>query len=102
MLLKIIRPKLSLVEIKAQFSAPCWIGRDLYLSKAGWGMLKTIKKNTFDAVAGLMIIAAVFYLAAITHIMPMPENALNRINEIATDVMDVLVACGTWLISFLP
>jgi len=65
-------------------------------------MLKTIKKNTFDAVASLMIIAAVFYLAAITHIMPVPEIALNRINEIATDVMDVLVACGTWLISFLP
>jgi len=37
MLLKIIRPKLSLVEIKAQFSAPCWIGRDLYLSTAGVG-----------------------------------------------------------------
>jgi hypothetical protein len=43
-----------------------------------------------------------FYLAAITHIMPVPEIALNRINEIATDVMDVLIACGTWLISFLP
>jgi len=37
MLLKIIRPKLSLVEIKAQFSAPCWIGRDLYLSNRGVG-----------------------------------------------------------------
>jgi hypothetical protein len=56
----------------------------------------------FDAVAGLMIIAVVFYLAAILHIMPVPENALNRIGEIATDVMGVLVACGTWLISFLP
>lgn len=65
-------------------------------------MLKTISQHMFDAVAGLMIIAVVFYLAAILHIMPVPENALNRINEIATDVMDVLVACGTWLISFLP
>jgi hypothetical protein len=65
-------------------------------------MLKTISQHMFDAVAGLMIIAVVFYLAAILHIMPVPENALNRIGEIATDVMDVLVACGTWLISFLP
>ena len=69
---------------------------------AGVGDAENHQKNTFDAVAGLMIIAAVFYLAAITHIMPVPEIALNRINEIATDVMDVLVACGTWLISFLP
>jgi hypothetical protein len=65
-------------------------------------MLKTIKKNTFDVVVGFMIIAAVFYLAAITHIMPVPENALNRINEIATDVMDVVVVCVAWLSSFLP
>jgi len=65
-------------------------------------MLKTISQHMFDAVAGLMIIAVVFYLAAILHIMPVPENALNRIGEIATGVMDVLVACGTWLISFLP
>jgi hypothetical protein len=68
----------------------------------GWGMLKTIKKNTFDVVAGLVIIALVFYLAVITYIMPVPENVLIRINEIATDVIDVLVACVTWLISFLP
>jgi hypothetical protein len=33
----------------------------------GWAMLRIITKNTFDAVAGLTIIAAVFYLAAITH-----------------------------------
>jgi hypothetical protein len=65
-------------------------------------MLTTIKKNTFDVVVGLMIIAIVFYLAAITHIVPVPENALNHINEIATAVMDVLVVCGSWLISFLP
>jgi hypothetical protein len=49
-----------------------------------------------------MIIAVVFYLAAVTHIMPVPENALNHINEIATDVMNVLIICGAWLISFLP
>ena len=65
-------------------------------------MLTTIRKNTFDVVVGLMIIAAVFYLAAVTHIVPVPENALNRIDEIATVVMAVLVACGSWLISVLP
>jgi hypothetical protein len=61
-------------------------------------MLTTIRKNTFDVVVGLMIIAAVFYLAAVTHIVPVPENALNRIDEIATVVMAVLVACVAWLI----
>jgi hypothetical protein len=65
-------------------------------------MLKAIRKNMFDVVAGSMIIAVVFYLAAITQIMPVPENALNRISEIAMDVMDVLVACIAWLSSFLP
>jgi hypothetical protein len=65
-------------------------------------MLTTIRKNMFDVVAGLTIIAVVFYLAAITHMMPVPQSALNRINEIATGVMDVLVACGARLISFLP
>ena len=61
-------------------------------------MLTTIKKNTFDVVVGLMIIATVFYLAAVTRIVPVPENALNRIDEIATVVMAVLVACVAWLI----
>jgi hypothetical protein len=40
-------------------------------------MLKTITKNVFDVVAGLTMIAAVFYLAAITHIVPVPENTLQ-------------------------
>ena len=65
---------------------------------AGWGMLKTIKKNTFDAVAGLTIIAAVFYLAAITHIMPLPENAMSRLTEFSLKAVDVLIACSAWVI----
>ena len=65
-------------------------------------MLKTIKKNMFDLVMSVMIIATVFYLAAITQIMPLPENALTHIYEIAANVMNVLIVCGAWLISFLP
>jgi hypothetical protein len=65
-------------------------------------MLRTITKNMFDAVAGLTVIAAVFYLAAITHIVPLPETALKRLAEISLDIMDVLFACGVWLASFLP
>ena len=61
-------------------------------------MLKTIKKNTFDVVVGFMIIAAVFYLAVITHIMPVPENALERLGKFSTNAMDVLVACFAWLL----
>ena len=90
--------KLLLVEIKAQFSAPL-LGSVEPISEIHRRgvMVKIITKNMFDAAAGLTIIAVVFYLAAILHIMPVPENALNRINEIATDVMGVLI----WLISFL-
>jgi len=65
-------------------------------------MLKTITKNMFDVVAGLMLFAAVIYLAVITHIMPLPENASERLGKISIDVMDVLVACFVWLTSFLP
>jgi hypothetical protein len=65
-------------------------------------MLKSITKNKFDVVAALAIIAAVFYLAAITHMLPLPENALKRLDEVSVDVMDVLVACAAWLASFLP
>jgi hypothetical protein len=65
-------------------------------------MLRTITKNMFDTVAGLTIIAAVFYLAAITHLMPLPENALKRLGEVALDIMGILFACGAWLASFLP
>ena len=61
-------------------------------------MLKTITKNMFDGVTGLMIIAAVFYLAVITHIMPVPENALERLGKFSTNAMDVLVACFAWLL----
>ncbi len=65
-------------------------------------MLRTIKKNTFDVVAGFVIIAVVVYLAAITYIMPLPENAMKRLNEFSLNVMDVLLACVVWLTSFLP
>ena len=59
-------------------------------------VLRTITK--FDAVAGVMIIAAVFYLAAITHILPLPESALTRLSGFSSNVMDVLFACGSWVI----
>jgi hypothetical protein len=65
-------------------------------------MLRAIIKNMFDAVAALTIIAAVFYLAAITHIVPLPENALKRLGEVSLAIMDVLLACIVWLVSFLP
>jgi hypothetical protein len=61
-------------------------------------MLKTITKNMFDIIAGLTIIVAVFYLAAITHILPLPESALTRLNGFSSNVMDVLFACGSWVI----
>ena len=59
-------------------------------------MLRTITK--FDAVAGVLIIAAVFYLAAITHILPLPESALTRLSGFSSNVMDVLFAGGSWVI----
>jgi hypothetical protein len=64
-------------------------------------MLKTISKAGFDVVLGLTMVAAIFYLAAITHIMPLPESVLSRISEVSLAVMDVLVACAEWLISSL-
>ena len=59
-------------------------------------MLKTITKNVFDVVAGLTMIAAVFYLAAITHIVPVPENTLKgNANAGPTEHAGRLVAgCG--------
>jgi hypothetical protein len=61
-------------------------------------VLKTITKNMFDVVTGVTIIAAVFYLAAITHILPLPESALTRLSGFSSNVMDVLFACGSWVI----
>ena len=61
--------------------------------------MKTISKAGFDAVAALTMIVTVFYLAAITHIMPLPENVLSRIGEVSLTVMGVLLVCVTWLIS---
>ena len=62
------------------------------------GWLKTITKNMFDIVAALTIIATVFYLAAVTHILPLSEGASTRLNEFSQNVMDVLFACGSWVI----
>ena len=64
-------------------------------------MLKAINKHIFDAVAGFVMVVTVFYLAAITHIMPLPENVLSRISEFSLSVMGVLFARVAWLISFL-
>jgi hypothetical protein len=61
-------------------------------------VLKTITKNMFNVVAGITMIAAVFYLAAITHILPLPESALTRLSGFSSNVMDVLFACGSWVI----
>jgi hypothetical protein len=61
-------------------------------------MLKIITKNMFDVVVGLMLTVTVFYLAAITHIMPLPENVLSRLTEFSLKAMDVLFACSAWVI----
>jgi hypothetical protein len=65
-------------------------------------MLKTISKNAFDVVAGLTMIAAVFYLAAITHIVPVPESVLKRLGEISVNIMDGLAVCISWLANIFP
>ena len=62
-------------------------------------MLKTISKNGVDVILCLTMVVIVFYLAAITHIMPLPENVLRRISEVSLFVMDVLLVSVTWLIS---
>jgi hypothetical protein len=64
-------------------------------------MFKTITNNMFNAVAALTIVAAVCYLAAITHIMPLPENASRRLSEISIGIMDILFAGGSWVIRLL-
>ena len=61
-------------------------------------MLKAFTKYMFDMVAALTIIVAVFYLAAVTHILPLPESALTRLSGFSSNVMDVLFACGSWVI----
>jgi hypothetical protein len=61
-------------------------------------MLKALTKNMFDMVAALTIIVAVFYLAAVTHILPLPESALTRLSGFSSNVMHVLFACGSWVI----
>jgi len=63
-------------------------------------ILKALTKNMFDIIAALTIIVAVFYLAAITHILPLPETMLTRLSGFSSNVMDVLFACGSWVIRF--
>jgi len=62
-------------------------------------MLKTITRNIFDVFAGFMMIAVLFYLGAITHIMPLPNSVLSRVSEFAIAFTNVLVTCVTWLIA---
>lgn len=64
-------------------------------------MFKTITNNMFNAVAALTIVATICYLAAITHIMPLPENASRRLSEISIGIMDILFAGGSWVIRLL-
>jgi hypothetical protein len=46
-------------------------------------MLKTISKTGVDVIICLTMVVTVFYLAVITHIMPLPENVLSRISEVS-------------------
>jgi len=64
-------------------------------------VLKTITKNWFDIFAVLVMIVSVFYLAAITHILPLSESALTRLYGFSSNVMDVLFAGGSWVIRHL-
>jgi hypothetical protein len=61
--------------------------------------LKIISKTGVDVFLCLTMVVTVFYLAAITHIMPLPENVLSRISEVSLAVMGVLLVCVTWLTS---
>jgi hypothetical protein len=80
-----------LVEIKAQFNAPS-LGSAGRASDPprGVAMLRTITKHMFDAVAALTIIATIFYLAAIAHIVPLPGNALKRLGEVSVEPISKL------------
>ena len=64
-------------------------------------MLKTVNQHIFNVVAGFAIAVTAFYLAAITHILPLPKSVSSRIEEFALASMDVLLACVVWLISLL-
>ena len=61
--------------------------------------MKIISKTGVDVIFCLTMVVAVFYLAAITHLMPLPENVLSRISEVSLAIMDVLLVFVTWLIS---
>jgi hypothetical protein len=63
--------------------------------------LKTIGDAIFNVVVGITTIVALFYLAGITHILPLPENALGLIDEFSLYAWAVLLACGDWLITSL-
>ena len=63
-----------------------------------WARVMLKKITIFDAFACLVIIATIFYLAAITHILPLPESALTRLSRFSISVVDVLYACGSWVL----
>jgi hypothetical protein len=64
--------------------------------------LKIIGNSIWDFVVGLTAIVVLSYVAAsVTHILPLPENALGRIAEFSLYAWAVLLACGDWLISSL-
>jgi hypothetical protein len=64
-------------------------------------MWKNIGDAIFDVAVGLTALVLLFYLGAITHILPLPENALGRINEFTTAAAPVMLACGAWVNSLL-
>ena len=61
--------------------------------------MKTISKTGVDVILCLTMVGTVFYLAAITHIMPLPESVLSRVSEFALRFTNVLFTCIAWLIS---
>jgi hypothetical protein len=45
-------------------------------------VFKTITKNMFDVVTGVTIIVSVFYLAAITHMLPLRRKRVDASQRI--------------------
>jgi hypothetical protein len=64
-------------------------------------MWKNIGGAIFDVVVVLTALVILFYLGAITHILPLSENALGRINEFTMTAAPLMLACGAWLASSL-
>jgi len=73
----------------------CWFAR-ISLPPRGRVMLKKI--TSFDAFACLVMIVAIFYLAAITHILPLPESALTRLSRFSIASWMFCTLCGSWVL----